>query len=134
MRGCCGLFLALIPQPGIAEWHQIDHTEHMVVYLDVDNISHTDSTKRSVRNLVDFFIPQVAQPDGHQITFQSFVREIEVDCDTHQQKTLNIIFFERINASGREVFRAEINAAWRINPSTTGNTSLVNLACISSGV
>ncbi len=69
MRGCCGLFLALIPQPGIAEWHQIDHTEHMVVYLDVDNISHIDSTKRSVRNLVDFLFPKSRNPMGTKLHF-----------------------------------------------------------------
>ena len=119
-----------MPRPGFAEWYKIDQTENMVMYLDVGNVSLIDSTKRGVRNLVDFNIPQVAHPDGKQITFQSFVREIEVDCNTHQQKTLNLVFFERINASGREVFRADINSTWHTTSRKIDGASLIDLICI----
>ena len=121
---------ALVPFHAIADWQQIDQTESMVIYLDIDGITKISEDKRGVNNLIDFFIPQVAELNGKQITFQSFVREIEVDCRTYKQKTLRIIFFERTHASGQEVYRSEINSEWRDNPPTTGSGLLVDLACM----
>ncbi len=62
---------ALFPFHVIADWQQIDQTESMVIYLDIDNITKISEDKRGVKNLIDFFIPQVAEPSGKQITFQS---------------------------------------------------------------
>lgn len=126
----CVLVFVLKPCHSIADWQQLDQTESMVLYLDMDDITKITENKRGVRNLVDFFIPQVAEPNGKQITFQSFVREIEVDCETFKQKTLRIIFFERTHASGQEVYRSEINSEWRDNPPTTGSGLLIDLACM----
>lgn len=130
---CCAIF-ALMPCHSFADWQQLDQTENMVLYLDMDDITKITENKRGVKNLVDFFIPQVAEPNGKLITFQSFIREIEVDCETYKQKTLRIIFFERTHASGQEVYRSEINSEWRDNPPTTGSGLLVDLACMPRGI
>ncbi|MDC1311516.1 hypothetical protein N8Z26_03570 [Burkholderiales bacterium] len=126
---CCAIF-ALMPCHSVADWQQLDQTENMVLYLDVDDITKISKNKRGVKNLVDFFIPQVAEPNGKLITFQSFIREIEVDCETYKQKTLRIIFFERTQALGAEVYRSEINSEWRDNPPTSGSGILTDLACM----
>lgn len=129
----CAIF-ALMPCHSVADWQQLDQTENMVLYLDIDNITKITENKRGVKNLVDFFVPRVAEPNGKLITFQSFIREIEVDCETYKQKTLRIIFFERTHASGQEVYRSEINSEWRDNPPTTGSGLLVDLACMPRGI
>lgn len=126
---CCAIF-ALMPCHSFADWQQLDQTENMVLYLDMDDITKITENKKGLKNLVDFFVPQVAEPNGKLITFQSFIREIEVDCETYKQKTLRIIFFERTHASGQEVYRSEINSEWRDNPPTTGSGLLVDLACM----
>ena len=121
--------LYLFNQPALAEWQQLDSNDQMVIYLDIDNIEYIDQDRRKIQNLVDFYLPQVAHPNGSQITFQSFIRNIEVNCGTHRQKTLDIVFYKHTNARGEEVYRSQINADWSEIPRSAGNALLVDLAC-----
>ena len=115
--------------PASSDWVQFDQTENMVVYLDLETVTQSGPDIWIIDNLVDFYLPQVAHPVNESITFQSFVRRIEIDCAKRRQKTLDIVFYERVGAGGSEVFRAEINSTWKPTPPGMGNALLVDMVC-----
>ena len=123
------LIFLIVPVTSNADWKQFDQTESMVIYLDLDKLIETENETYIIRNLVDFYLPQTAHPEGLQITFQSLIRYIEINCVTEETKTHRIEFFERVNGQGKMVLESIINSIWRSSQNESESTVFMNLVC-----